>query len=292
MASSAVVATGAPFLLGLSYVGSLYVWRSSKDRDHDETIKRRFVSAAFMTLVSPVFVHVFGSPDLLDRFGLAQVIGLRLPGLGLSLLLPLLLTMVLFLGPTVMLLIEVSGLDSTTSLSSSLQRLSFNLSYYWRRAVRDWKWWRNHVVAPFSEEFTFRACMLPMLLRHYSHTQAIVVSPLFFGVAHFHHMVERIRKGEGVTTALTISLFQFTYTTVFGMYSSLVFLRTGHLAAPCLVHAYCNFMGFPDFMEVYHSPPRRRLLLSSMFVAGALGFYLLLPWVADESLYSNTIYRE
>ena len=84
------------------------------------------------------------------------------------------------------------------------------------------------------------------------------------------------------------------------MYSSLVFLRTGHLAAPCLVHAYCNFMGFPDFMEVgpcllspvscllspvsrlppqvYHSPPRRRLLLSSMFVAGAAGFYLLLPW--------------
>ena len=40
------VATGAPFLLGLSYVGSLYVWRSSKDRDHDDTIKRRFISRA------------------------------------------------------------------------------------------------------------------------------------------------------------------------------------------------------------------------------------------------------
>lgn len=29
---------------------------------------------------------------------------------------------------------------------------------------QDWIWWRNHVVAPFSEEFTFRACMVPVLI--------------------------------------------------------------------------------------------------------------------------------
>ena len=34
------------------------------------------------------------------------------------------------------------------------------------------------------------------------------------------------------------------------MYSALLFIRTGHFAAPFLVHAYCNFMGFPDFVEV------------------------------------------
>ena len=34
------------------------------------------------------------------------------------------------------------------------------------------------------------------------------------------------------------------------MYSALLFIRTGHFAAPFLVHAYCNFMGFPDFAEV------------------------------------------
>ena len=38
--------------------------------------------------------------------------------------------------------------------------------------------------------------------------QAVIVSPLFFGVAHFHHMVERIRKGEPVLPSLLISLFQ------------------------------------------------------------------------------------
>jgi hypothetical protein len=43
MAPSALLATGAPLLLGVSYVASLYVWRSTKDRDHDSTIKRRSV---------------------------------------------------------------------------------------------------------------------------------------------------------------------------------------------------------------------------------------------------------
>ena len=38
--------------------------------------------------------------------------------------------------------------------------------------------------------------------------QAIIVSPLFFGVAHFHHMVERIKKGEPVLASFLISMFQ------------------------------------------------------------------------------------
>merc|ERR1719227_90934 len=76
----ALICTGAPFLLGVSYVASLYVWRSQLDRDHPDTIKRRFVSAAFMTIISPVFVMMFG--------------------------VPLLLTMLLFLGPTAMLLLD------------------------------------------------------------------------------------------------------------------------------------------------------------------------------------------
>jgi prenyl protein peptidase len=64
------------------------------------------------------------------------------------------------------------------------------------------------VVAPFTEEYTFRACMLPILLGYYSPVGAVVVSPLFFGIAHLHHMIERIRKGQDVQTAILISLFQ------------------------------------------------------------------------------------
>jgi len=274
-----LVSTGAPFLLGLSYVASLYVWRSNLDRDHPDTIKRRFISAAFMTIVSPVFVYMFGSPELLAKYPLAEIIGLRWPGLVQASILPLFLTMVLFLGPTVMLLCD--------------DRFRvYCVPMFWRQSLRDWIWWRNHVVAPFSEEFTFRACMVPVLLGYYTHQQAIIISPLFFGVAHFHHMVERIRKGQDIFTSFLVSVFQFTYTTVFGMYSALLFVKTGHFAAPFLVHAYCNFMGFPDFGEVANSEPRKRMFLIVMFVTGALAFYLLLDRFTVVSWYSNMVYTD
>ena len=87
-------------------------------------------------------------------------------------------------------------------------------------------------------------------------------------------------------------MFQFAYTTIFGMYSALLFIRTGHFAAPFVVHAYCNFMGFPDFMEVANSEPRKRLLLMTLFLAGAVLFYLLLdPLTSNPLWFSNNIYH-
>lgn len=272
-----LVSTGAPFLLGLSYVGSLYVWRSKQDRDHPDTIKRRFLSAAFMTILSPLFVLWFGSPELLQKHSLSETIGLRWPGLVAASVVPLCLTMVLFLGPLAMLF-----LDDRTRV--------YCVSMYWKQCLRDWIWWRNHVVAPFSEEFTFRACMVPILLGYYTHTQAIIISPLFFGVAHFHHMVERIRKGQGIFPAFLVSVFQFSYTTIFGMYSALLFVRTGHFAAPFVVHAYCNFMGFPDFGEVINSEPKKRSLLTVMFLMGAVSFYFLLVPLSHPDYYDNIVY--
>ena len=83
--------------------------------------------------------------------------------------------------------------------------------------------------------------MMPILLGSYSKTGAVIMSPLFFGIAHFHHMIERIRRGQDVKTAFFISSFQFAYTTVFGMYSAFLFIRTGHLASCVIVHGFCEF---------------------------------------------------
>ncbi|OPL32956.1 caax 2-like prenyl protease, partial [Mytilus galloprovincialis] len=78
---------------------------------------------------------------------------------------------------------------------------------------------------------------------------------LFFGVAHVHHMIEKVTTGGlDVKTACKQSLFQLTYTTLFGIYSAFLFLRTGHLIAPVIAHAFCNHMGFPSFGEVMGHP--------------------------------------
>ena len=105
-------------------MGGLYVWKSDYDRDHPETIKRRFLSAFFTSCMCPPLVYIFGDPkvmfethkiyslsklpklsiifQLLSSHSLAEVIGIRRPGLEAATVLPLGLTMVLFLGPITM----------------------------------------------------------------------------------------------------------------------------------------------------------------------------------------------
>ena len=60
-------------------------------------------------------MYQFGSPQLLDKYSLAEIIGLRSSGLLPAVLLPLLLTLVLFLGPSAMLLLDVR-LDTAANL--------------------------------------------------------------------------------------------------------------------------------------------------------------------------------
>lgn len=53
---------------------------------------------------------------------------------------------------------------------------------FWFNHCQNLLWIRNHIVAPLSEEFTFRACMLPLLLQSFSPITSIFITPLFFGV--------------------------------------------------------------------------------------------------------------
>lgn len=78
---------------------SLYVWSSEENRDHPSTIKKRFFSVFIVMLLSPFFVYFFSSPDLFKHFTIWEVMGLRKDGLLSALVIPFLLTMVLFLGP-------------------------------------------------------------------------------------------------------------------------------------------------------------------------------------------------
>ena len=58
------------------------------------------------------------------------------------------------------------------------------------------------------------------------------------------------------------SLFQFTYTTLFGWYAAFLYLRTGSLPGVILAHSFCNWMGLPRLwgrvestQEVFIGPP-------------------------------------
>lgn len=68
-------------------------------RNHPEVIKKRFLSVGFMMLLSPLFPWIISSREFNEKVPLWFAMGFRLKGFLTAFILPLLLTMLLFLGP-------------------------------------------------------------------------------------------------------------------------------------------------------------------------------------------------
>lgn len=130
--------------------------------------------------------------------------------------------------------------------------------------------------APLLEELLYRGSIMTFLLHSgYSLFQSILISSIAFGscaipdptlrIGHFHHIVDQIRSGLPVQVAffrcrasfpsLSSPVFMFTYTTLFGILVSYVYVRTGSILAAAAVHAICNFFSIPSFSFMNPSSP-------------------------------------
>ncbi|XP_027711829.1 CAAX prenyl protease 2 isoform X5 [Vombatus ursinus] len=123
---------------------------------------------------SPAFSWCPASPRSACCFGGSSRAS-RLEGIFPAALLPLLLTMILFLGPLMQL-----SMDCPWDLADGLKVALAPQA--WARCLTDMRWLRNQVIAPLTEELVFRACMLPMLAPCTGLGPAIFTCPLFFGV--------------------------------------------------------------------------------------------------------------
>ncbi|CAG5872296.1 unnamed protein product [Menidia menidia] len=225
---------------------------SNKDKcvlqDHPSAIKRRCASVLLVSALSPALLRAW--------MHWADV-------------------SVFYLGPIVH-----SALDNPDGFTGELQA-ALDVQR-WRLCARDALWLRNQVVAPLTEELVFRGAMLPMLLPCAGPTAAVLTAPLFFGVAHFHHIIEQRRLGkDSMSVILLVAGLQFLYTTVFGAFPAFVFLRTGHLVGPVLCH--CNSQGLPDVGSALQHPQQAVILCS--YLTGVLLFLLLLFPLTDPFFY-------
>ncbi|XP_063293439.1 CAAX prenyl protease 2 isoform X1 [Pelobates fuscus] len=266
--------------LACSYVGSLYVWRNDLPRDHPAVIKRRFTSVLIVSSLSPLFLCLWKElTGIKTDAPLLSLMGFRFEGILTATVLPLLLTMVLFLGPLVQL-----SFDCPWNFIDGL-KVAFD-PRFWMLCVTDMLWLRNQVIAPLTEELVFRACMLPMLVPCTGSGPAIFTCPLFFGIAHFHHVIEQLRFRQATVISIFLSAaFQFSYTAVFGAYTAFIFLRTGHLIGPVLCHSFCNYIGFPAIFSALDHP-RCATILIFYFLGVALFFLMLYP-MTDPVLYGD-----
>ncbi|XP_068572713.1 CAAX prenyl protease 2-like [Cebidichthys violaceus] len=234
-------------LLACLYVGSLYVWRSSLPRDHPSLIKRSCASVLLVSALSPAVVKAWMHWADVKVFYLVH-----------------------------------SAMDNPDGFTGELQS-ALNVQS-WMLCVGDAVWLRNQLVASVMEDLVFRGAMLPMLVPCTGPTAAIFIAPLFFGVAHFHHIIEQRRlQKDSMSVILLVSGSQFLYTTVFGAFTSFIFMRTGHVVGPVLCHSFCNSQGLPDISSALQHPQRSALLFS--YLMGLLLFLVLLFMLTDPFFY-------
>ena len=262
--------------LALLYVGSLYLFKSPYLRDDPFTIRQRMKCVLVVCLIAPIYVMSCGSSRTQTHsFHLFEWLGMHAVNILPAFVLPLILTVILFIGPIAQIVADEEEFQNLVSYVSSGSYLT------------EIRWYRNYVVAPFTEEFVFRACMLPIFMSCFGLTLSVFVTPLFFGVAHLHHAIERIALGVDLKQVLFTSLFQFCYTSLFGAYGAFIFLRTGHLIGPVISHCFCNIMGFPDFLGVLDSKYPKAV--GTLYVFGLVCFlYLLFP--LSDPAYFGSLY--
>merc|ERR1712094_132494 len=96
--------------------------------------------------------------------------------------------------------------------------------------------------------------------------------------AHAHNiLLKRKEPWKVILQEFVISLFKILYTTVFGIYSGWIYLRTGSLWAAILLHGHCNFFGVPNFGMVFDKAVYlpKRIVMGLMYVIGTIGFFSL-----------------
>ncbi|KAF2826226.1 Abi-domain-containing protein [Ophiobolus disseminans] len=275
------------------YLSSATRPSSTLTRDAPSSIRARTRAVTFSTIVCTIItVYVLHEHDV-PASSMLQLLGLWPISL-FDTTRTMLLVAILFAGP----LFEHGIVDGAFQDWIRLRGVYESLC--------SWIGYRNFVVGPVSEELVWRSFIVPLhVLGNFSGKQIVFLTPLYFGIAHVHHLYEfRITHSEvPFIVAVLRSLFQFTYTSLFGFFAAFVYLRTGNVFTCMLVHTFCNWMGLPRFYgrvgveagvpigppdvdkkddaqksapEYQGKGPLWTVVYYIILVAGAVGFYWLL----------------
>ncbi|KAJ4705192.1 CAAX prenyl protease 2 [Melia azedarach] len=290
---SKAVAAIACASMALFYVAILYaptlILRLPPPSSLKHYLIRRFICAAISSIVSLIFSAFILSIRSKEASNISSVYGIRGDHMWQAVVFPLFLTSLMYAGSLVLKFLLLVN-SRTTNLSNG-GRLSFDFIKSVPQIFLGQIFsitfnvlaWRTYVVAPLTEELVFRACMIPLLLcGGFKIYTVIFLCPIFFSLAHLNHLMEIYSSQNfSVLKASMIVGLQLGYTVVFGWYASFLFIRTGHLVAPLVAHAFCNYMGLPVLFA------RRRGLVSVAFVAGMVGFVRILFPITRPDLYND-----
>lgn len=207
----------------------------------------------------------------------------------------------LFFAPVKHVMVLYSGSFASSALESHVnyQSRSYNISYmkfmYYQTVAklkRPFRYsifqiGRDLIVAPFAEELIFRSLMISPMLHSEEYlagniqlSKICLTVPLFFGLAHVHHVYTKIKHDKvPVSKAILSSGFQFLYTYLFGAYASFCFMKSKSFGSICLVHTLCNYLSLPNLSIFFvdtkscQNVKMYRVIVALTYMVGIYLFY-------------------
>ncbi|EAY04842.1 Clan U, family U48, CaaX prenyl peptidase 2-like [Trichomonas vaginalis G3] len=133
------------------------------------------------------------------------------------------------------------------------------------------------IIAPALEELLYRYAGGNLWLKaNISDLKVIFLSPLIFGVAHFHHFFELHGPWQ---KRLIKCIIQVGFTSLFGFWTTFCWIKTHGLLTCMILHGFCNYMQFPDFAEALNWPNlSQRKVLYTSYISGII-IYVLLTYI-------------
>jgi membrane protease YdiL (CAAX protease family) len=201
-----------------SFVGVLYLPWNAGNRDLPKIAIARMLSVATIGLVGEVFLLLRRREQSL--YGPTMTSALRAIASSGA------LTLLFYAGHFIarMSSSTTSARDKHSLLDASTRILAF----------------RNYVVAPVVEEIVFRRQAL-LTWACTPELYQIFGPAALFSLAHLHH---------ARTVGWGVVLVQLAYTLVFGVYATVLHVRTGSVFAPITAHVICNYLELPDFHAI------------------------------------------
>ena len=120
------------------------------------------------------------------------------------------------------------------------------------------------------EEVAFRGVLLTMLLGKYSPRKAILFSAIAFGAAH----LPAVFAGKDVV----LTLGQVVWAFLFGLFYGYLFVRSGSLLPPMIIHWLSNVFQAP-LTSYWHSAPAAVNALYGVVFGYGLAALLMILWV-------------
>jgi len=272
-------AVGGAIAISSMYVIGIHIFgKKGLNRDDPRVIRSRMLGATVGSAGAVyLFRHLLTQKPTTDD--LLELLGIRRAGMLPALINSVGLTGTLFAGPILQYILQST---SNCSIEALLSEPYGKLMAF-----------RAYIMAPLSEELVFRACLVPILHNTFQGDSSRICTlvPLFFGVAHAHHLFEKIFiLRQDFKLSLLQTVIQMTYTTVFGALSTFLYLKTAQLPAVVAIHAMCNVIGLPDFHGIYTERSRpKKILLELTYLAGVAGFFYGCSLIKPTH-YSNTVF--